>query len=325
MYEGLYKVMSTPEGKASALARVFRPTEGPAFTSEGYQRNATGPFAANFRGLVEDVDSRDALDLAKLRDSWSAEMHRIGNYYFFDRDQQDAASKELSAREKLADVWFDDPENREKIKRYFRDLDEVGREEGRRGRMSYEVERTQETRKTLEKDRKSLAAPIEAWTNALRDSWKGLATEEQKKTHGEYRPPLTEVQWSDRVTMYGLTLCGLALILGLFTPVAALGASTFLMLFYLSQPPFPGLPVPANAEGHYAFVNKNLIEFLACLALAATPSGLWLGIDALLFGWIDRLRYRREAAREATAASIADLPTGPTVKIPGASPQSRTR
>ena len=42
------------------------------------------------------------------------------------------------------------------------------------------------------------------------------------------------------------------------------------------------------AEGHYLYVNKNLIEMLACLALASTPNGLWLGLDALLFGWIDR-------------------------------------
>jgi hypothetical protein len=35
-------------------------------------------------------------------------------------------------------------------------------------------------------------------------------------------------------------------------------------------------------EGHYYFVNKNLIEMLALLVLATTRSGCWLGLDGLL-------------------------------------------
>jgi uncharacterized membrane protein YphA (DoxX/SURF4 family) len=87
--------------------------------------------------------------------------------------------------------------------------------------------------------------------------------------------------------MYGLSAVGLCLMLGLFTPLAALGGAAFLAGFYLSQPPFPGLPEGVT-EGHYRYVNKNLIELLACLVLASTPSGLWIGVDALLFGWIGR-------------------------------------
>jgi hypothetical protein len=70
------------------------------------------------------------------------------------------------------------------------------------------------------------------------------------------------------------------------------------------MPPWPGLPLPPNSEGHYVFVSKNLILFFACLTLAATRSGMWVGIDALLFGWFDRFRARRELARaEAQLAS----------------------
>ena len=36
------------------------------------------------------------------------------------------------------------------------------------------------------------------------------------------------------------------------------------------------------AEGHYFIVNKNLIEMLACLAIASLPTGQWVGLDALL-------------------------------------------
>ena len=90
--------------------------------------------------------------------------------------------------------------------------------------------------------------------------------------------------------MYGLVAMGVCLILGLLTPLAALAGAVFLGQIYLSMPPWPGLPPNPMAEGHYWIVNKNLIEMLACLVLASTPNGLWIGLDALLFGWIGRGR-----------------------------------
>ena len=77
---------------------------------------------------------------------------------------------------------------------------------------------------------------------------------------------------------------GVCLILGLFTPLAALAGAVFLGQIYLSMPPWPGLPPNPMAEGHYFIVNKNLIEMLACLVLACIPTGPWIGLDALLFG-----------------------------------------
>jgi uncharacterized membrane protein YphA (DoxX/SURF4 family) len=102
-------------------------------------------------------------------------------------------------------------------------------------------------------------------------------------------PPWTTLRKVDLATMYGLTAVGLCLMLGLFTPLAALGGAAYLLGFYLSMPPWPGLPEGVT-EGHYRYVNKNLIEMLACLVLASTPNGLWIGLDAFLFGWIGRGR-----------------------------------
>ena len=58
----------------------------------------------------------------------------------------------------------------------------------------------------------------------------------------------------------------------------------FLPLHALSLPcpPSPGCRRRPEAEGHYLFVNKNLIEMLALLVLATTHSGRWLGLDGLL-------------------------------------------
>ncbi len=284
--------------KGWAFGRFFHPTDGPSFSSEGYQRNASGPFADQFRALIGDPDSRDALDFAKLKTAWKAEEDRVAAHYAYSDAQKTAADAALARREKEAGDYFDEPEVREKIRQYLDNLYELARLDAKPNKMSYEVERYYEARRGLEGKRKELVAPIDAWTKTLRDAWLQLATEDQVAQAGSYQPPITEVERADRITMYGLTICGLCLILGLFTPIAALASSAFLFLFYISMPPWPGLPVPPNTEGHYVFVNKNLIEFLACLVIAATPNGLWLGVDALLFGWIDRLRARRILRRE---------------------------
>ena len=91
-----------------------------------------------------------------------------------------------------------------------------------------------------------------------------------------------------------MVLVGLGLMLGLLTRLSALGAAVYLLLFYLSMPPWPGLPPAPVAEGHYFIVSKNLIEMLACLALTFLPTGRWIGLDALLFNWIGRARHRDE-------------------------------
>ena len=45
-------------------------------------------------------------------------------------------------------------------------------------------------------------------------------------------------------------------------------------MIYLSMPPWPGLPPNPKAEGHYLIVSKNLVELIACLVIATTPSGI---------------------------------------------------
>ena len=70
-------------------------------------------------------------------------------------------------------------------------------------------------------------------------------------------------------------------------------------MIYFSMPPWPGLPANPKAEGHYLIVSKNLIELIACLVIATTPSGHWIGLDALFFG----ARRRRRLARSRAAAT----------------------
>ena len=107
-------------------------------------------------------------------------------------------------------------------------------------------------------------------------------------------------------------MVGLGLIVGLFTSVASVGAAAFLVLFYLATPPWPGLPEPSIAEGHYLFVNKNLIELIAVLALVVTPTGEWFGLDRwakrYFSGWSRGRLRTKEPTAEPQASNAPDGP-----------------
>jgi uncharacterized membrane protein YphA (DoxX/SURF4 family) len=324
LYEGTQKILSTPEGKASILAKIFPAPEGPPFSSEGYLRAASGPLAPKFRALVPDVDSREKLKLETIKAELSAEMARVVAHYGFehssDQTQMADAKKAFDKVVQDAEDWFKSTENVEKVKKYLDELKEIEDVENNPDAMAHERANALADRKVAEADRKALVKMVDSWTDSLRDALTAIAkkpveppsvapegdkpkeaakdapkaaSEKMPPTlfdrAGPYKPepPMTQLRQIDLLTMYGLTAVGLCLMLGLFTPLAALGGAAYLLGFYLSMPPWPGLP-EGITEGHYRYVNKNLIEMLACLVLASTPNGLWIGLDALLFGWIGR-------------------------------------
>lgn len=90
---------------------------------------------------------------------------------------------------------------------------------------------------------------------------------------------------NDKITMYFLGVVGACLFFGLLTRLSCVLAAGFLIVTYLAFPPFPWYPNPPNTEGNPLFVNKNLIEVFALLALACFPTGRWLGLDAIVH-WV---------------------------------------
>jgi thiosulfate dehydrogenase (quinone) large subunit len=93
---------------------------------------------------------------------------------------------------------------------------------------------------------------------------------------------------ADLITMWGLTLVGLCLILGLFTRLASVGGIAFLLLFYLCNPPFVGYFYSIPTEGSYLVVNKNLVELCALVVIFTTGSGRFAGLDRILHGLFGR-------------------------------------
>lgn len=90
------------------------------------------------------------------------------------------------------------------------------------------------------------------------------------------------LDWSDAIVKYGLVIVGGCLLAGFFTRTACMAGAGFLLLFFLAMPPLPGWPENPRAEGHYLYINKNIIEMFALLALATMRTGCWAGVDGLL-------------------------------------------
>jgi thiosulfate dehydrogenase [quinone] large subunit len=93
---------------------------------------------------------------------------------------------------------------------------------------------------------------------------------------------------ADLITMWGLSLVGVLLILGLFTRLACLGGIGFIVLFYLANPPFVGYFYSIPTEGSYLIVNKNLVELCALVVVLVTGSGRFAGLDRIVHGLIGR-------------------------------------
>lgn len=99
----------------------------------------------------------------------------------------------------------------------------------------------------------------------------------------------------DLVNMWGLTLIGLALFLGVLTRIAALAGASLILLYYIANPPLVGFLSETTSEGHYLIVNKNVIEMIILLGLVFVPRNLLYGVDR----WLARcLVNRRKKASE---------------------------
>ncbi|MBR9999010.1 MAG: DoxX family membrane protein [Cyclobacteriaceae bacterium] len=85
----------------------------------------------------------------------------------------------------------------------------------------------------------------------------------------------------DILNVWGLILIGLGLMLGIMTRIASISGVVLIGLYYFSNPPFIGYDPGTNVEGHYLFVNKNLVELAALLVFVMLPAKLQFGLDNL--------------------------------------------
>lgn len=260
------------------------------------------------RPLAADEDAGKVVPRTRvspaLQKDWEEYLQRFADHYGLDDDQRARAREKLDQALDGAVVWLTDDTHRKaldpetafptatftprktpvervaefraKVEEYRRAQDEVNYAFGEdvyKAKLRAMKADAARMRDGLLDD---LSAPL---TKSLQD----VLSDEQKTMPalGAAPAPL-QLRWTDRVVSYGLVVVGACLMLGLFTRLNALAGALFLIMLYLALPPFPWGPENIRAEGHYLFVNKNLVMALALLALATTRSGMWLGLDGLL-------------------------------------------
>jgi uncharacterized membrane protein YphA (DoxX/SURF4 family) len=151
--------------------------------------------------------------------------------------------------------------------------------------------------------RKELLADLDKQTAKMKQDLRAVLTWEQKHMPPVKEPdPAPATEWSrlkllDVTVRWTLLVVGLCLLLGLFTRPACVVGAGLLLLFYLVAPAPPLSPDDPLAREHYLFVNTNIIESVALLALATTRSGRWFGLDGLL-QFAAPWRRRRDTAQE---------------------------
>jgi uncharacterized membrane protein YphA (DoxX/SURF4 family) len=135
--------------------------------------------------------------------------------------------------------------------------------------------------------RQGLIDDLADQTQKMKDSLREALSPEQRRMAlpKEETPPAPE--WAhlaaiDTTVRWGLLVVGACLLLGFLTRPACVAGAAFLVLFYLAQPALPGMPENPASPGHYLFVNANVVEAVALLAVAASNPGKCYGIDALL-------------------------------------------
>ncbi|MCA9024344.1 MAG: hypothetical protein KDA86_03935 [Planctomycetaceae bacterium] len=131
----------------------------------------------------------------------------------------------------------------------------------------------------IQQKRAQLVQPVIALEKELQSDATELLTPDQLAA-GDLNWDNAPIHRINQMTIWSLLILGGLLIVGLFTPLAAIAGAGMLMMFYLAMPPFPGVPETPGPE-HSLIVNKNLIEAVALLAIAFIPTGRWFGLDGL--------------------------------------------
>ncbi len=116
-------------------------------------------------------------------------------------------------------------------------------------------------------------------TKVMNPDWSAAGYLNSAKTFPElfhWFASASNLGWVNLVTEWGLTLVGLALILGLMVRLASVGGFLLMALFYL-----PILSFPYAGE-HAYIVDEHVIYMTMFLVLFASNAGTFWGLDSWL-------------------------------------------
>jgi uncharacterized membrane protein YphA (DoxX/SURF4 family) len=285
---------------------VWKIKNGDRFTAEPFLYSAKGPLAEFFYAMIPDIDGRQRLriiadekgykriDSDPIAARWDEYRQNLVDH-LKPPDETDQAAVNAHQRfetdaEKICNefkkslaAYF--AENLQGIEAYFGSLDRFEKEPDQRQDAPFQKQRRWDRMMQLRAEAdlwiKEIEAREKTYKNALYDSM------DSKQREKAASMPVNWKIWQwDRIEQinfavtYGLTAIGLCLMLGLFTRLAALGGAVFMCFVVMTQPAWPTIYPPDPAiVGHALLVNKDFIEMLALLVVAATPVGRWGGLD----------------------------------------------
>jgi uncharacterized membrane protein YphA (DoxX/SURF4 family) len=280
------------------------PPAGEVFTALPFIQASAGPFRGAFRGAVPDIDGLERLSAASVQRVLEARQLEILEHFAksgrpFDEEQKAKLAKACEDLKTAAVTTVNEESFQARLADYRALRARVDRDPGL-VTAPFSRERLAEDRRKLDAIAGELLAFVNDPVEELAVQAQQIATVAQLAA-GPFAAPPSASLWIDRFIKVGLTAMGVCLLLGLFTPVAAVAAAVQLLVFYLASPPWPGLPA-ATMGGHYLYVDRNVVEMFAALAIAATGSGRIAGLDAYVTAW---RRRRKNAPVEADEPVLA--------------------
>ncbi len=293
---------------ATLMLVILRVTIGWHFYSEGVEKyqsgtwdanpffaNAKGPFAKHFRELVWDHNGEIRLNYQKTKEgvepSEATKLHlagfrdRVVSHYSFDKSQTAKAQGNYArAIEQLSYTYAN---NVETIAEFRLGLDRLKKldEDQRRAGVASLQGQTEAIRTELNQKIAPVLKEVDAIWSTYEDAQNNLATVEQATNRsplklGTISNGMMNTKTINQIVPYFDMAIGICLILGLFTPLAALAAAGFLGSVFLSQYP------PSTGPGSTLY---QLIESMACLVLASVGAGRFAGLDFFIHTLTRRL------------------------------------
>lgn len=261
----------------------------PSFSAEGFLKQARGPWAHKFHELLPDYDGRERLDAQKVLERWEDDRRLVAEHYKFSEEQKAEAGRVYDRYQKHLEAFL--KENEEDSKEYLEKLDALAKTRAAdpaADAVPFKQKRYADEESQLRKQAGGWLSEIDKLNREYHNALLALREPDQV-ARGAPPLPKSQLEKIDLLTTYGLMAIGGGLMLGLFTRFFCLAGAVFLASIVLAQPAWPTIypPLPPSA-GHLLVVNKELIEMLALLALAALPVGRWAGLDFFIYNLLIR-------------------------------------
>ncbi len=287
------------------VLKIAPAPESERFSALPYLQGATGPFRPLYRALVRDMDGFERLTTRSAQAALDRRENEILRHFEaagkpFSAEQQARLTAARTALQAAVAATLGDPAFQARLDDYRR-LRERVREDASRQNAPFTRERLDADRKRLDDTAVELLAFVEEPLAELAVQAQAIATPDQLAA-GPFPRPAEPVDWINFTMRWGLTAIGACLLVGLFTPVAALAAAAQLAMFYFASPPWPGMPA-ATLGGHFLYVDRNLIELIAACAIATSGAGRWAGLDAYVARLRETLSSRNRVEQEHSHVS----------------------